>query len=186
MGKRSDKSTYDQHLPQSLLCERFDDKAKAEAIESARQGQTLNAVALVVGVSRPTIDRHRKNDATFKAAMDEAMLANAFDRLDLLREDIEAKLSDNPDRNNAVSATARIANLKFWLEKRFPAVFAPRQQIDVTQRLELGDLLASARLRERAILSHFGTNSVTTLVEQVGTENTGSVYVPAPAPELKP
>ena len=126
----------------------YDDGAMLATLDRASTGDTLVAIAKALGVSVVTIWRRRKDDHEFDAALERAITEGAFCRLDGLRDELDAYLCNG---GAASTAKARMDLFKFWLEKRLPATFAPRQQVDMNITIDLAGSIQ--RAQQRALTS---------------------------------
>lgn len=114
-------------------------------IDAAAEGKTLVAIAEELKLARATIWEHRRADPVFNDAVEHALIAGAKNRLDSLFEELDIYLR-RPGASAAI-AKVRWDILRSWLEKRFPAVFSPKQQIDVNVTVDLASSIERANKR---------------------------------------
>lgn len=117
---------------------------RQDVLTRARDGATLKSIAESLGIDRHTLYHYLDRNPEFEAALERAMVKGAYAFLDDMRTALVENLCNGDD---ALIGRVKLEAARFWLEKRFPREFSPKQQIDVRHVIDLAPSIERARLR---------------------------------------
>lgn len=142
-------------------------------IKAAADGATIAEICDLLGVSPYMLWKYEEEHPEFTRLLERASVRGGRQRLAKLVAEIDADLRN--ERIGERGAKARIDVLRFYLEKQFPAVFSPKQQLEVTHTIDLRGVIEAAKSRKQIIDI---TPSAVTLAAPVPPD-TETVYAPA-------
>ena len=132
---------------------------QAQAIGRAYEGKTQAEIARALGVTNQLLWKARRDDPAFSRELQQALENAANDLLDHNFSELASLLRDAILTGDArlimaisTNVRVRLENLKHYLERRYPAVFSPKQQIEVTHKVDLTQALAAAESRSRRVI----------------------------------
>lgn len=120
-------------------------------LREAETGKTLKEIAAIIGCDVHTLWAERRRHPDFDGALERALVSGAYTWLDEMRQEFRnlSFVGDGHDITRAKLSDARLNIAKFYLEKRFPKEFSPKQQIDVRAVVDLAPAIERANERLR-------------------------------------
>lgn len=130
------------------MANRLREHNESTILRAAHDGATLVEICDLLGVTPYYLTKYEDEHPTFAGALDRALVKGSRYRLARLVAEIDNYLRDG---GGVGTAKGRLDLLKFYLEKQFPAVYSPKQQLEVTHTVDLRGLIEAAKSRQQII-----------------------------------